>query len=239
MENVEFFEFCDVKGTFSWCHGVCVFGAHDFHHFFPFSATSLLHLPLSLLFSSPLRGLSSVVSVVVVSSWSCAVVVFFPLFCAVTASASAAAAAALLLLVAVAARAAAVCCWWVLRVLGRLFLVSVRFPFIHAVRPKCNIFMQFICNVHVIWASSEPENGPKYARLILKRFFNFLEGNGPQILTLVLVKPGLLWKCWHVKSMFTQRHIMPVPLFLAEKHIFQVSAPEKHWRQIDRQKQRV
>ena len=33
---------------------------------------------------------------------------------------------------------------------------------------------------------------------------------------------------WHVESMFTQRHIMPMPLSCLKKHIFQLDPPEKH-----------
>ena len=63
MENVVFLKFQCVKGTFFRCHGVfffCVFEAPDFHHLFPFSCLSHLHLlslSSSLLFSSPLRGI--------------------------------------------------------------------------------------------------------------------------------------------------------------------------------------
>ena len=130
LENVVYFEistckkplFPDATAFF------CVFEAHRFHHFSPFSSLTQLHF-LSLLFSPLLSSslLSSPpLSVVSVVSLFCAVVVFLlcvvllrccrcfcrrcscccSCFCCCRCS------------------CCCCCCWWVLHVLERLFLVT-------------------------------------------------------------------------------------------------------------------
>ena len=46
-----------------------------------------------------------------------------------------------------------------------------------------------------------------------------------------MVKPGLIVKRFGEKSLFTQSHIMSMPLFFfsERKQLFQLDPPEKHW----------
>ena len=61
------------------------------------------------------------------------------------------------------------------------------------------------------------------------RFFDMLEGFGPQILTSVLVKPGLI-----VKRFDAKLHVRSPPYHanatssMKKRHIFQLDPPEKH-----------